>query len=89
MRALSVGQHAEESYASMLLLLIDCRADDYGRAVAKQERGASYKQLAYAAHHVGMNKHARVRWYELARSIPLSENHISHIIGRLDERKAA
>ncbi len=89
MRALSVGQHAEEPYRSVLRLLIDCPADGHGRAAAKQERGATYRQLAAIAHKAGMSKGQRYRWYELARSVPLSEKHASHIIGRLGRRAAA
>jgi hypothetical protein len=89
MRALSVGQHAEEPYRSVLALLIDCPADDHGRAAAKQERGASYRQLGRIAHDAGMTEGERMRWYDLARSIPLSERHASHIIGRLDRGEAA
>ena len=70
-------------------MLIDCPADDHGRAAAKQERGATYKQLAALAHRVGMTRGERYRWYELARSIPLSEKHASHLIGRMGGRHAA
>jgi hypothetical protein len=89
MRALSVGRHAEEPHRSLLALLINCPADERGRAAAKQERGASYRQLGRIAHDVGMTEGERMRWYELARSIPLSEKHASHIIGRLDRGEAA
>ena len=89
MRAVSVGRHAEEPHRSLLALLIDCPADERGRAAAKQERGAAYKQLGRIAHDAGMTEEERVRWYELARSIPLSEKHASHIIGRLDRGVAA
>ena len=89
MRAVSVGRHAEEPYRSLLALLIDCPADERGRAAAEQERGAAYKQLGRIARVWGMTEGERVRWYDLARSIPLSEKHASHIIGRLDRGVAA
>lgn len=89
MRALSVGQRAEEPYRSLLALLIDCPADERGRAAARQERGATYRQLGRIAHDAGMTPRQRPRWYELARSIPLSDKHASHIIGRMGERRAA
>jgi hypothetical protein len=89
MRAISIGQREVEPYRSTLGLLLDCSSQVHGRPALRQCRGATFKQLAYAAYLVGMSKTERVRWYELARSIPLSEKHISHIIGRRDERRAA
>lgn len=85
MRALSVGQHAEEPYRSLLALLIDCPAEEHGRQVVRQERGASFKQLAYIGYLLGLSKPFS-RWYEIARSIPLSDRHASHIIGKLSRR---
>ena len=89
LRAVSVGRHAEEPYRSVLALLIDCPADDHGRAAARQERGATYRQLGRIAHGAGMTPGQRRRWYDLARSIPLSERHASHLIGRMRGRFAA
>ena len=89
-RALSVGKHAEEPFREVLGKLIDCPAHTHGRAASKQERGASFKQLAYIAHLSGFSGEERLRWYELARSIPLSEAHAGHLIARLkQEREAA
>jgi hypothetical protein len=78
MRALSVGQHTEEPHRSVLGLLIDCPVDDHVRATAEQEHGATYKQLAAIAHDASMSKRERFRWYEVARSVPLSKKHASH-----------
>jgi hypothetical protein len=88
LRAVSVGRHAEEPYRSLVALLIDCPADERGRAAARQERGATYGQLGRIAHDAGMTRGGRYRGYELACSIPLSEKHASHIIGRMGERRA-
>jgi hypothetical protein len=55
------------------------------QGVATQRRGASYKQLALIGHLVGLSKEERVRWYELARFLPLSEAHANHIIKRLKD----
>jgi hypothetical protein len=88
LRAVSVGRHAEEPYRSLVALLIECPADERGRAAARQERGATYGQLGRIAHDAGMTRGGRYRWYELACSIPLSEKHASHIIGRMGERRA-
>ncbi len=83
MRALSVGQHAEDPFRCVLALLVDCPAHDHGRAAARQERGATYRQLAAIAHAVRMSGAERCRWYEIARCVPLSEAHASHILSKL------
>jgi len=85
MRAISVGQHVEEPFRSILALLIDCGATDHGRRAARQCRGASYKQLAAIGHRFGMSKAERQRWYEVARSIPLSDQHAHHLLGKLQK----
>jgi hypothetical protein len=82
-RALSIGKRVEEPHCSVLIQLIDCGATDHGRRAERQMHGASYKQLAYIAHLVSMSRAARCRWYEVARNIPLSDAHASHIITRL------
>ena len=69
--------------------LADCPADGHGRAAERQERGATYRQLSRIAHDAGMTQGERRRWYDLARSIPLSEKHASHLIGRIGGRRAA
>jgi len=86
LRALSVGQHAEEPYRSLLALLIDCSPDERGQGAARQERGASYKMLAFVGHLVGMTKAQRTRWYRIAEAVPLSDRHAGHILGRLKRR---
>ena len=89
LRALSVGRHAEEPHRSVLALLADCPANEHGRAAARQERGATYRQLGRIAHDAGMTRGEKSRWYEIARSLPLSEKHASHLIGRMGGRRAA
>ena len=88
LRALSVGQHVEEPYRWVLGHLIDCDATDHGRKAERQCRGASYKQLAAIGHKFGMSRAERCRWYEVARSIPLSDQHAHHILSKL-QRQAA
>jgi hypothetical protein len=88
MRALSVGLYVEEPYRLVLALLIDCAATGHGRPAERQCRGASYNQLAAIAHRFGMTKVERCRWYEVARSIPLSDQHAHHLLSRL-QREAA
>lgn len=47
--------------------------------------GATYKQLAYIGHLVGMDTEERSRWYEVAREIPLSYSHAGHIIEEIED----
>lgn len=72
-RALSSSKREVEPHKSVLTYLIDCDAADHGRRKERQCRGASYRQLAAIGHVVPMTKAERCRWYEIARSIPLSE----------------
>ena len=89
LHALSVGRHAEEPYRSLLTLLVDCCAAEHGGAAARQERGATFRQLARIAHDADMTPGQLRSWYDLARSIPLSEKHASHLIARIGGRRAA
>jgi hypothetical protein len=91
LRALSIAERAENPFSGVLRLLLDCcpPAHGPGRRALRQCRGATYKQLAYIGHLVGMNSAERVRFYELSRSVPLSEAHAAHIIDSLKEQAAA
>src|SRR5829696_5536085 len=62
LRAVGVGRHAEEPYRSLLALLVGCPAGDDGRAAARQERGATYRQLSRIAHDAGTTPEQRRRW---------------------------
>jgi hypothetical protein len=73
-------------YGRRLLLLEDCYMLDH--LVHEEQRGASYKRLAYIAHLCGMSKSERIEWYRIAESIPLSDRHAGHLIKRLKERVA-
>lgn len=48
---------------------------------------ASYKQLAYIGHLIGMDSEERSRWYEVARYVPLSRSHAAHVIEELEAGK--
>ena len=87
-RALRIGKLAGEPHKSVLIHLIDCGTTDHGPRAERQCRGASYRQLAAIGHRFGMPKAVRRRWYDVARAIPLSEQHAHHILGRL-QREAA
>jgi hypothetical protein len=80
-----------EIYAQLLGLLADCHeaseADD-PVLFRQQHQGATYKQLAAIAHRVGMSKAERVQWYRVCESIPLSQRHAGHILGKLQKAAA-
>ena len=84
-RALRMAYEVGEPHASLLRLLTGLYPEDHGRAWYAQQVGASYKQLALIAHRAGLSKAERMRWYEIAESVPLSLRHAAHILGRLGE----
>lgn len=88
-RALSIAEVATESpeHEAVALLLGLLRDHEPPREILRGETiGASYKQLAYVAHRVGMSKEQRQTWYKVAEAIPLSQAHAGHLIARLDDR---
>lgn len=80
-RALAAAEETAGIYARPLRLLHDCRPIEW--LAREQERGASFKQLASIGHAFGMNGRERGTWYEIAKSIPLSQRHAGHIISKL------
>ena len=58
------------------------------RTIRPRHEGATYRTLATIAHAAGMSKEQRVGWYGLCESIPLSQRHAGHIMGRI-KREAA
>jgi hypothetical protein len=89
-QALALAENVPAIHGRLLLLLIDCYGvgETGGVVYRQQHQGATYKQLAAIGHRAGMDKAERVRWYKLAESIPLSQRHAGHILGRLQERAA-
>jgi hypothetical protein len=87
-RALSMANAVAEPYGYLLRQVADCRPAHEGVLYDQQRRGATYKQLAAIAHRVGMTKAERVQWYDVCRSIPLSQRHAGHILGNLKRRAA-
>jgi len=73
-------------YAPVLARLTSCYPVPH--LAYEEARGASYKRLAAIAHTYGMTSSERSGWYRCAESIPLSDRHASHILGRL-KRQAA
>jgi len=88
-RALSIAETVEEPFCGVLRLLVDYDNIEHGRRALKQCRGATWRQAGYIAHLSGVSKAERQRWYELCRSIPLSEALASHLINRLKIEVAA
>jgi hypothetical protein len=76
----------EGPYAAVLASLADCYPLPH--LGHEEARGASYKRLAAVAHAHGMSPKERSGWYRCAESIPLSDRHASHILGRLKRRAA-
>ncbi len=80
-RALHMAADVGEPYARLLEILVGCISSPTYHY--QERRGASYRQLAYVAHLAGMSADERVGWYEVARSVPLSQRHASYLIERL------
>lgn len=82
-RALALVDELEHPYSAVLWLLANCALATHGRPQLQERRGASYKQLAAIAYAVGMSYPERLKWYKVAESVPLSQRHAGHILGRL------
>ncbi len=85
-RALSMADKLPYPFSEALSCLEDCAPSSV--RYEKRSVGATYKQLAFIGHLLGMDKFDRGRWYGICRDIPLSEAHASHIINRLKEEAA-
>ena len=82
-RVAALVQELEYPYSAVLRLLADCVPATHGRPQLQEPRGATYKQLAAIGHRVGMSSAERAQWYDVCRSIPLSQRHAGHILSRL------
>ena len=89
-RALRVADEVEEPYAGLLRILADCvEAPASDIALGRQQaQGATYRTLARIAYEASMSKAQRVQWYEVCRSIPLSQRHAGHILHKLTQAAA-
>lgn len=87
--AIRYANNHPDEYGRLLRLLEDCIPRYTGRLWREQERGASYRRLAAIGHLAGMNVAQRSRWYDIARSIPLSDRHAGHILARMKRSEAA
>ena len=61
----------------------------YGRRAFRQCRDATWRQASYVACLASTSEGERLRWYELCRSIHLSEVLASRLINRLKAKAAA
>ena len=88
--AVSVADAVGGPYARLLRFLGDCyeASQAHPTLYRQQHHGATYKQLAAIAYKAGMTKQERIQWYRVAESLPLSQRHAGHIIGRLQEKAA-
>ncbi len=84
-RAVSMADAVAAPYGYLLRMVADCSP---GLHAHEQARGASYRRLAAIGHSVGMDSAERSQWYDIARSIPLSDRHAAHILGKLKRRAA-
>ncbi len=82
-RALAMAGQVPSTFGDVLMLLQDCQPAEEGALLGQQTRGATYKQLAALAYRAGFEKSDRVQWYRLAESIPLSQRHAGHMLGRI------
>lgn len=88
-RAVTMADAVAAPYGYLLRTLADCYPASRGSSMEdQQKRGASYKRLAAIGHMVGMDAAERAQWYDVARSIPLSDRHAGHILGKLKRRAA-
>ena len=87
-RALFMADAVAAPYGYLLRQLADCVPAYEGSLYAQQARGASYRRLAAIGHSVGMDSAERAQWYDVCRSIPLSDRHAAHILGKLKRRAA-
>lgn len=84
-RALQLAEKLSEVHASPLKRLSDLGVRRYG---SQESQGATYRQLGFIAHRVGMDSEQRSEWYRVAREVPLSGRHASHIAARLTDDEA-
>ena len=82
--AVWLAQTLEEPFGGLLRLLTDCyEVSSRDRLYPQQHQGATYRSLCRIGHEVGMSGAERGRWYQIAREVPLSQRHASHILSRL------
>src|SRR3954469_25707062 len=84
--------HASENmdniFGGLLIFLADC--DHVCRLSGLEQVGCSYHALRRVGRTVGMSAEQFAEWISLAESVPLSERHALHILGKLEPgRKVA
>ena len=86
-KAMAMAREIGGVHGALLGMLSGCEAPPLTTG-AWEQRGASYKSLAAIGHRAGMTKAERVQWYRVAESIPLSQRHAGHILGKLQKAAA-
>jgi hypothetical protein len=82
-RALGASRtYDEEKIADLLGMLAGATYPDDPQS----SEGATYKSLAHVAHLYGLTKEQRSKWYDVAKSIPLSQAHVSYITNNVRGR---
>ncbi len=85
-KAVEMADEVEPVYARLLRLLGSCEEVEEGYLLDQQHQGATYRTLAAIGHAAGMSGAERADWYRIAESIPLSQRHAGHILGKLKEK---
>ena len=80
--AVTLADNVEKPYSPLLKMLSDCyEGAPTDKALVKtQQQGATFKQLAYAAHLADLTDMQRMEWYRVAKRVPLSQRHAGHIL---------
>lgn len=87
-RAVTMADAVAQPYRFLLEQVADCYPAHDGPLFDQQRRGATYKQLAAIGYAVGMSGAERAQWYDICRSVPVSQRHAGHILSRLKRRAA-
>jgi hypothetical protein len=82
-KALELSRHYHDEDIRDLLMMIEGAV--YPDNPQSWE-GASFKSLAYVAHQYGLSSEQRQVWYEVAKSVPLSQAHVSYITRNVQGR---
>lgn len=82
-RSLNLSRTYEEEKIADLLGMLE--GVTYPDDVQSSE-GASFKSLAHVAHLYGLTNEQRSEWYDVVKSVPLSQAHVSYITRNVQQR---
>jgi hypothetical protein len=82
-RALEMsGNYGDRDIADLLGMLEGAiYPDDH-----QSSEGATLRSLAHVAHLYGLTREQRSEWYGVAKSVPLSQGHVSYLINNVQGR---